>query len=99
MGVFEMVFYLAIAGIIGETAVKLVRGHPAKEKEIKRLRERVEEMDQKLSDTMTELVDTRAMLDDEMTMRSELAERVDFAERLLASGPPPGGAAPEPRGG
>lgn len=99
MGIFTMVFYLALAGIIAEAAVKLVRGHPAKEKEIKRLRERVEEMEQKLGDTMTELMDTRAMLDDEMTMRSELAERVDFAERLLASGQPrerspnaPGGA-------
>lgn len=86
MGVFEMVFYLAIAGIIGETAVKLVRGHPAKEKEIKALRSRVDEMEHKLGDTMTELMDTRAMLDDEMTMRSELAERLDFTERLLATG-------------
>jgi len=89
MGVFEMVFYLAIAGIIGETAVKLIRGHPAKAKEVKSLRDRVDEMEHKLGDTMTELMDTRSMLDDEMTMRSELAERLDFTERLLASGQSP----------
>ncbi len=99
MGIITMIFYLAMAGIIAEAAVKLVRGHPAKEKDIKRLRERVEEMEQKLGDTMTELVDTRVMLDDEMTMRSELAERLDFAERLLASGQPPDRSRNEPGGG
>jgi hypothetical protein len=90
LGVFEMVFYLAMAGIASETVIKLIRGHPAKAKEIKGLRDRVDEMEHKLGDTMTELMDARAMLDDEMTMRSELAERLDFAERLLASGQPPG---------
>lgn len=99
MGILQLVFYLAMASIIAEAVVKLVRGHPAKEKEIRRLRERVEEMEHKLGDTMTELMDTRAMLDDEMTMRSELAERVDFAERLLASGPAPARSPNEPGGG
>jgi len=95
MGVLEMLFYLAMASIAADAAVKLIRGHPAKAKEVKALRDRVEELDYKLGDTMTELMDTRAMLDDEMTLRSELAERVDFAERLLASGRPPGPSEPE----
>jgi len=91
MGVFEMVFYVAIVGIVAEALVKLVRGHPAKWKDVKALVGRVDELEQRLGDTMTELVETRAMLDDEMTMRSELAERLDFTERLLA-----GGQAPRP---
>lgn len=87
MGLFEMIFYLMMAGIASEMVVKLVRGHPAKWKDVKTLTGRVEELEQKLGDTMTELVETRAMLDDEMTMRHELAERLDFTERMLAKGP------------
>ncbi len=89
MTVFQMVFYLMMAGIVSEALVKLVRGHPAKWKDVKALTSRVDELEQKLGDTMTELVETRGMLDDEMTMRSELAERLDFTERLLAGGAPP----------
>lgn len=87
MGVFEMVFGLVMAGMVLDTLVKLVRGHPAKDKEIKALRARVEELDHKLGDTMTELAETRTQLDDEMTMRAELEERLDFTERMLARGP------------
>ncbi|MGE0553106.1 MAG: hypothetical protein AB7R55_06730 [Gemmatimonadales bacterium] len=94
MGLFEMVFYLAMAGIVADVAVKLIRGHPAKQKEIKQLRDRVEEMDAKLTATMNELAETREMLDDEITLRAELAERLDFTERLLTRGTPP---APDPQ--
>lgn len=87
MGLFELIFYLTMAGIVSETVVKLVRGHPAKWKDVKALMGRVEELEQRLGDTMTELVETRAQLDDEMTMRTELAERLDFTERMLAKGP------------
>ncbi|MEZ4585479.1 MAG: hypothetical protein R2909_03650 [Gemmatimonadales bacterium] len=89
MGIFEMIFYLARAGILADVAVKLIRGHPAKEKELKQLRERVEEMDAKLTATMNELADAREMLDDETAVRAELAERLDFTERLLTRGTPP----------
>ncbi len=95
MGVFELVFYLAMAGIVTEAVVKLVRGHPAKWKDVKTLAGRVEELEQKLGDTMSELADARAQLDDEMSLRAELSERLDFTERMLARGrdaPPPGAA-------
>lgn len=95
MGVFELVFYLAMAGIVTEAVVKLVRGHPAKWKDVKTLAGRVEELEQKLGDTMSELADARAQLDDEMSLRAELAERLDFTERMLARGrdaTPPGAA-------
>ncbi len=85
MGLFEMIFYIAMAGIASELVIKLVRGHPAKWKDVKALMGRVDELEQRLGDTMTELVETRALLDDEMTLRVELAERLDFTERLLAS--------------
>lgn len=84
-----MLFYLAMASIVAEGAVKLIRGHPAKAKEIKVLRERVDELEQKVGDTMTELMDTRGRLEFEMTARAELAERLDFTERVLARGSHP----------
>jgi hypothetical protein len=89
MELFQMIFYIAMAGIASELVVKLVRGHPAKWKDVKALLGRVDELEQRLGDTMTELVETRALLDDEMTLRVELAERLDFTERLLASGSGP----------
>lgn len=86
MGILTMVFYLALAGIVADAAVTLIRGHPAKKREVKALTDRVADLEQRMGDCLAELEDTRAALADEAAVRAELEERLDFAERLLASG-------------
>jgi len=86
MGLFTMIFYLALAGIVAETAVKLIRGHPAKKNDMKALQTRVDELEQRMGDCLVELDDTRTALAEEVSWRTELEERLDFTERMLASG-------------
>lgn len=89
MGLFTMIFYVALAGIVAEAVVKLVRGYPAKEKEIKTLKERVDTLEHHIGECLASLEDTRAALADEAGLRAELEERLDFTERILAAGREP----------
>lgn len=86
MGLFTMIFLVAMASIVADAAVKLVRGHPAKEKEIKTLRTRVDTLEHHIGECLASLDDARAALAEEANARLELEERLDFTERLLASG-------------
>lgn len=86
MGLFTMIFLIAMASIVADAAVKLVRGHPAKEKEIKTLKARVDTLEHHIGECLATLEDARAALADEANARAELEERLDFTERLLASG-------------
>lgn len=85
MSLFELIFAVTITGIIADAVVKLVRGHPAKEKEIKQLRARVDKLEQRMGDCVAAIEESRVVLADELAVRAELEERLDFAERLLAS--------------
>lgn len=89
MGLFTMIFFIALAGIVAEAAVKLVRGHPAKEKEITTLKTRVDTLEHHIGESLAALDETRALLADEVARRVELEERLDFTERVLASGSKP----------
>ncbi len=86
MGLFTMIFFIAMAGIVADAAVKLVRGHPAKENEIKTLRARVDNLEHHIGECLASLEDARAVLAEEANTRAALEERVDFTERMLASG-------------
>jgi chromosome segregation ATPase len=86
MSLFTMIFIVVMAGLVGETLVKLVRGHPAKEKEIRGLREKLAALEHHVGECLAELEDTRASLAREAAARAELEERLDFTERVLASG-------------
>ncbi len=86
MGVITMIFFIAMAGIVADAAVKLVRGHPAKEKEMQTLKARVDTLEHHIGECLASLEDARAALAEEANSRAELEERLDFAERVLASG-------------
>lgn len=88
MGLFELIFAVTVTGIVADAVVKLARGHPAKEKEIKELRSRVDELEQRMGDCVAALEESRAVLADELAVRAELEERLDFAERLLTASRP-----------
>ncbi|HUG28308.1 MAG TPA: hypothetical protein VMK53_08440, partial [Gemmatimonadales bacterium] len=61
-------------------------GHPAKEKEINTLKARVDTLEHHIGECLASLEDARAALAEETNARAELEERLDFAERMLASG-------------
>lgn len=86
MGLFTMIFFIAMASIVADAAVKLVRGHPAKEKEIKALKARIDTLEHHIGESLAALDETRAALAHESALRAELEERLDFTERVLASG-------------
>lgn len=81
-----MIMYVALAGILTDGLVKLIRGHPAQEKEIRKLRERLDDLEHHIGGCVAALEETRAALEDEVALRTGLEERLDFAERLLVTG-------------
>lgn len=86
MSILTMIFLVALASIVADAAVKLVRGHPAREREITTLKARVDTLEHHIGESLAALEETRHLLADEVARRVELEERLDFTERVLTSG-------------
>jgi len=83
VGVVEGLFFIALAAIIGETAVKLVRAR-AGGKVGTRLKDDLAHLARQLEEHSASLADAHVGLANHDAQVQELQERVDFAERVLA---------------
>jgi hypothetical protein len=80
VGVLTLLFVLCLAGIAADTIVKVAKsrgGGPA-------LRAKVDDLEQLVGDQSAALADAQAIITAQSDQIQELAERVDFAERLLS---------------
>jgi chromosome segregation ATPase len=77
MGFMEVLLLIILAGIVGDTLTKVVKGRRPADPEVPRLRGEIEELQRQLEEQAAGLADHDRQL-------LELQERVDFAERMLA---------------
>ena len=77
MGFMEVLLIIILAGIVGDTITKVVKGRRGADREVPRLRGEVEELQRQLEEQAAGLAEHDRQL-------QELQERVDFAERMLA---------------
>lgn len=82
MNVIIALFVLAVAGIVGDTIVKVVKARSGGGAS-KALRGELDDLGQQLQDQAAVLADAQAIISAQADSIQELHERLDFTERIL----------------